>query len=159
MISPASAAIFCSLERVSRRMGSSGKRYISSILPIMASTAFTGSGFDSMKFACISSKNFLWSRRAVSQSLLSAARVISAISRGISFEATEITPVPPREITGRVMASSPEKTRKCSGTALQTSAICAILPLASFTPMIFGISASRASVPGSMLAPVRPGTL
>ena len=125
----------------------------------MASTALTGSGLDSVKFASISGRYFLCNRRAVCQSLFRAARVISAISRGISFEATEIIPAPPSEITGSVMASSPEKTRKCSGTALQISAICAMLPLASFTPMILGTSASRANVPGSMLAPVRPGTL
>src|SRR5882672_2909887 len=62
-------------------------------------------------------------RRAVSQSLPRAARVISAISRGISLDATEIIPTPPRAIRGRVTASSPANTAKCSGTALQTSAI------------------------------------
>src|SRR5437016_4324434 len=65
----------------------------------MASTALTGSGFDSRKLACISGRYFLCSRRAVSQSLFRAARVISAISRGISFEATEIIPAPPSERT------------------------------------------------------------
>ena len=51
-------------------------------------------------------------RRAVSQSLLSAARVISDISRGISFEATEIIPTPPSAISGKVTASSPDNTAK-----------------------------------------------
>jgi len=45
-INPASVAIFCSFERVSRRIGSKGRRYTSSILPIIANTAFTGSGLD-----------------------------------------------------------------------------------------------------------------
>ena len=68
-----------------------------------------------------------------------------AISCGISLDATETTPTPPSAITGSVTASSPEKTRNVSGTLLITSAICVMLPLASFTPMMFEISASRAS--------------
>jgi hypothetical protein len=97
--------------------------------------------------------------RAVAQSLLSAARVIVAISWGISFDATETMPTPPSAITGNVTASSPEKTRNVSGTELMASAICVMLPLASLTPTMFGISTSRASVAGSRFAPVRPGTL
>ena len=41
------------------------------------------------------------------------------ISSGISLETTEITPQPPRAISGRAMASSPERTRKSSGTRVQ----------------------------------------
>ena len=43
-------------------------------------------------------------------------------------------PTPPSPMTASVIASSPEKTRKSSGTAAHTSAICEMLPLASFTP-------------------------
>ena len=51
------------------------------------------------------------------------------------------------------------KPKSHSGTALQISAICVMLPLASLTPAIFGISASRATLPASIFAAVRPGTL
>src|SRR5581483_148350 len=156
---PTDAAIFSSLARFSGFIPHSGGREFSSMRPIMASTAFTGMGFDSMKLPSISGRYLRCKRRAVSHLLASAARVSAPISAGISLDATEITPVPPREITGSVMASSPEKTRKSPGTALNTSAIWLMLPLASFTATIFGISASRASVPGSRFAPVRPGTL
>ena len=127
--------------------------------PIMARTALTGMGLDSIKLACISGRYLRKSWRAVVQSLLSAARVISAISRGISFDATEIRPTPPSATTGSVRASSPERTEKCAGAALQISAICVRLPLASFTPAMFGTSERRATVPGSRFAPVRLGTL
>src|SRR5208337_1349232 len=88
-----------------------------------------------------------------------AARVISAISRGISLDATEMTPTPPSAITGRVTASSPDSTRKPSGTEFSASAICAMFPLASFTPAILATSLNLARVAGSRLAEVRPGTL
>src|SRR5579864_5399186 len=156
---PTSAAIFSNFDRVSGLTGSMGRRSTSSIRPIMASTAFTGMGFDSRKLACIRRRYWRWRRRALSQSLFKAAAVSCDISLGISFEQTEIMPTPPRAITGIVMASSPEKTRKLSGTWLKTSAICEMLPLASFTAMMLGILARRPSVAGSMLAAVRPTTL
>src|SRR5207302_327625 len=56
-------------------------------------------------------------------------------------------PTPPTATTGNVTASSPEKTRKVSGTAWQTSAICDMLPLASF------------NVPGRTGANIEPATL
>src|SRR5579859_3906323 len=68
----------------------------------MASTAFTGMGFDSMKLACISGRYWRRILRAFVQSFFSAAAVISDISFGISFEATETIPTPPREITGKL---------------------------------------------------------
>ena len=49
--------------------------------------------------------------------------------------------------------------RKSSGTCCITLAICEILPDASFTPTMFSICGSRASVAGSTLTPVRPCTL
>src|ERR1041385_3192197 len=115
----------------------------------MDNTAFTGKGLDSIKLACINGKYFRQILRALSQSLLSAARVIADISAGISFDATEITPTPPKAITGNVTASSPESTQKLSGTSPQISAIWLTLPLASFTPIILGISVKRTSVAGS----------
>ena len=84
------------------------------------------------------------------------ARVISAISRGISSDATEIMPTPPSAITGSVTASTPDSTVKVSGTMFSISAICVMLPLASFTPAIFGTLFSLARVAGSILAAVRP---
>ena len=62
-------------------------------------------------------------------------------------------------ITGSVIASSPLSTRKFSGTLRQTSQICRMFPEASLTATMFGIAASRTSVAGSTLQPVRPGTL
>ena len=48
---------------------------------------------------------------------------------------------------------------KSGGTTRHTSHICVMFPDASLTPTMFGIAASRASVAGSTLIPVRPGTL
>ncbi len=62
-------------------------------------------------------------------------------------------------ISGKVIASSPDRTMNSDGTRWQTSHICEMLPDASFTPTMFGTAASRAMVSGSMLTPVRPGTL
>ena len=62
-------------------------------------------------------------------------------------------------MSGTVSASSPDSTRKSAGTARTMSAICDMLPAASFTPTIVGIVASVASVDASTLQPVRPGTL
>ena len=97
--------------------------------------------------------------RAAAKSPRSAASTICTISAGISFDATEITPRPPTAISGSVIASSPESTMKSAGTAWQTSHIWLMLPDASLTPTMFGMAARRASVAGSMLQPVRPGTL
>jgi hypothetical protein len=97
--------------------------------------------------------------RAAAKSLRSAASTICTISCGISFDATEMMPCPPIAISGSVSPSSPESTRKSSGTARQISHICGTLPEASFTPAMFGICASRASVATSTFTPVRPGTL
>jgi hypothetical protein len=97
--------------------------------------------------------------RASCQSLRSAASTIRDISAGTSFPDTEMTPRPPIDITGSASASSPLSTMKSAGTRTQTSQICDMLPDASFTATMFGIAARRASVAGSTLQPVRPGTL
>jgi hypothetical protein len=91
--------------------------------------------------------------------LRSAASTIWTISRGISFDATEMMPRPPTAISGSVSASSPDSTRNSGGTALATSHICVMFPDASLTPTMFGTSAMRASVATSTFTPVRPGTL
>ena len=83
----------------------------------------------------------------------------STISAGTSFEATEMTPRPPSAISGNVNASSPDSTTKCLGTTRQISAICVMLPDASLTPTMFLSAERRNTVAGSMLQPVRPGTL
>ena len=97
--------------------------------------------------------------RAAAKSPRSAASTICDISRGTSFETTQMTPRAPIDIIGSVMASSPDNTMKSGGTARTYSHACCMLPDASLTPMMFGIAASRLSVFTSMLQPVRPGTL
>ena len=68
-------------------------------------------------------------------------------------------PLPPSPASAIAMASSPLSTSKPSGIVAQICAICAMFPLASFTPTMLSICASRSSVAGSMLTPVRPITL
>ncbi len=70
-----------------------------------------------------------------------------------------MTPWPPTDMTGSVMASSPDSTRNCGGSVRRTSQIWAMFPDASLTPMMFGISASLTSVAVSTFEPVRPATL
>src|SRR5664279_1343036 len=99
-------------------------------------------------------------RRALFQLFASASLTISAISAGISFEATDTSPAPPTEITGRAMGSSPQNTLKLLGTRLISSVIWLSTPLDSFAAWIVGTScASRAIVFGSRLQPVRLGML
>ena len=89
---------------------------------------------------------------------LSGSKVVDQVGDS-SFEATEMIPRAPIDIAGSVSASSPHSTRKSAGTAFTASQICVMLPEASLTPATCGIVASRASVAGSTLQPVRPGTL
>ena len=74
LINAASATIFCNFDRVSRRIGSKGRRYTSSILPIIASAAFTGNGLDSMKLPCINGRYLRCRARAALQSFLNQAQ-------------------------------------------------------------------------------------
>ena len=129
------------------------------LAPIIAIADFTGTGFASTKFTCISGRLRLWMARAPAKSPRSAASTIATISAGIWFDATEMTPCPPTAISGSVSASSPERTMNDSGTSLQMSTIWLMFPDASLTPMMFGSVARRASVDGSMFTPARPGTL
>ena len=97
--------------------------------------------------------------RAPAKSPASARSHKRAMSPGISFETTEITPSPPKAISGRVIESSPESTEKPSGTDWQIRPICPMSPDASLTATMLGMSASRASRSGLTLQHVRPGTL
>ncbi len=72
---------------------------------------------------------------------------------------TEITPLPPTAMRGRVKVSSPETTVIRSPQRLITSVICSREPLASLMPTIFPNSDRAATVSGSMFTPVRPGIL
>jgi hypothetical protein len=78
---------------------------------------------------------------------------------GTRWEATAITPVPPALMMGSVMLSSPESTANSAPQVATISWTCASEPLASFTPTMFGMRASRAIVSGSTFEPVRPGML
>src|SRR5262245_27720100 len=143
----------------SARGGHIGSRYTSSSSPIAAIAAFTGTGLDSTKFTCISEKILLCTVRAAAKSPRSAASTIATISPGISFATTDTMPRPPIDISGSVIASSPDSTMKLAGTPLTTSQICEMFPEASLTPTMFGISVRRSNVRVSMLVPVRPWML
>jgi hypothetical protein len=108
-------------------------------------------GFDSTKFTFMKLSSAVCSARAAAKSPASAALTIFAIRSGTTFDATEITPRPPTAISGRAIASSPDSTVKFDGTSRQTSHCCVMLPEASFTPTMFSMAASRASVRGSTL--------
>src|SRR5665811_1756415 len=84
---------------------SNGARSTSVSRPIIAIAALTGTGFGPpTKLAFIRGSQRSWIRRAVSQSPANAASHISAISPGISFEQTEMTPYPPSASIGSVHA-------------------------------------------------------
>ena len=65
-----------------------GRRHTGSSSPIRAIAAFTGIGFVSRKFTSISGKYLRWISRAPAKSPVSASRVSSVISSGISLETT-----------------------------------------------------------------------
>ena len=82
------------------------------------------------------------------------------MSAGAMFATTLITPWPPDASVGSVNMSSPARRAKSGGTpAAWISAIRTTFPLASFTPMIPGSFAQRATVSASMSTDVREGTL
>ena len=124
------------------RGGTIGSRNTSSHRPIAAIANFTGPGLDSTKLTCMIGSSLSCQWRAAAKSPRSAASTICTISAGTSFDATEMMPRPPIAISGSVSASSPDSTRKSSGTLRQISAICVTLPDASLTPTMFGIVAS-----------------
>ena len=83
----------------------------------------------------------------------------SWISRGITFDAVEITPFPPSAMIGSVSASSPERIARRSPQSRRMSDTWSIEPEDSLTPTIFLISHSRAKVSGAIFEAVRPGML
>ncbi len=93
----------------------SGRRQTGSSRPISAMAALAGPGFDSMKFISMSGRYCFCSSRARAKLLSRQAWMREVISAGISLATTEITPWPPRAMTGSAMASSPERTEKFSG--------------------------------------------
>src|ERR1700719_1840464 len=117
----------------------SGRRQTGWSRPISASGAFTEMGFDTTKFISMRERYRKCRRRASAKSPERADCTRRVISAGISLEATEIRPQPPREIRGSVKESSPERTRKSLGTRLRMAPIWEILPEASLMPTIFAI--------------------
>ena len=83
----------CGAQRGSRHTGSSS--------PMAAIAAFTGMGFDSMKFTSISGRYLRCRRRACSKLFCRQRRTSWVISAGISLEATEIRPFPPSAMMGK----------------------------------------------------------
>ena len=75
------------------------------------------------------------------------------------FDATDITPDAPIDISGTVISSQPLIIKKSSDMRDATRAAYEIFPLASFIPIIFSWFESSASVSVSTLHPVRDGTL
>jgi len=118
--------------------------------------AFTGMGLDSTKLMSIKERYWKWRRRASEKSPERADCTRRVISAGISLEATEIRPRPPREIRGSVKESSPERTRKSLENEIEDGAHLEMLPEASLMPTMFLIWERRRTVAGSMLTPVRP---
>ena len=153
------ASCFSILFRVSSRTGASGSLNVSPHFFMSESAHLAGAGLDSQKFISIRGRYFRWSRRASVQSPSRAARTRALMSRGISLETTEINPRPPSAMSASAVESSPEKTRKSSGSAVISRAILPKLPEASFRPTIRGISVRRRIVSTSRSEPVRPGTL
>ena len=128
--------------------------------PIIDRAALTGTGLGPpAKLARKSGSQRSWIRRAASQSPARAAEHSATISPGISFEATDTTPLPPIARTASVQLSSPARTPKSCGRSRQIKAIWSRLPEASLTATIRGCSARRRSVAGSTFVPVRDGTL
>src|SRR6267154_2034286 len=134
----------------------SGRRQTGWRRPISASADFTGMGLDSTKLMSIKARYWKWRRRASAKSPESADCTRRVISAGISLEATEIKPRPPREMRGSVKESSPERTRKSLETRLRMAPIWEMLPEASLMPTMFLIWERRRTVEGSILTPVRP---
>ena len=140
----------------------SGSRSSFAQKPSRLTAYLTGIGFVSMNRFFMSGKRRMWRSRASFIRPSSARRTMSDVSFGMTFDSTEIRPSPPEQTRWNAWSSLPESTAK-SGRTFRTprmsSSICAMLPDASFTATTFGISAHRITASGSMLTPVRPGTL
>ncbi len=128
-------------------------------MPISASAHLTGTGFGSINSFWCNGKTLLLSATAVAMSPAIAALHISAMARGATLAVTEILPAPPASIRAIAVGSSPEYTANDFGARRSRSRPRPMLPVASFTPTMFGICARRRMVSLLMSATVRPGTL
>ena len=88
------------------------------------------------------------------------ACTIRTISRGMIFDATEITPSAPTDINASVSPSSPERIVNFAGSAARSWLTRSTLPPASLIATMFRHSlASRATVSTPISTPHRPGML
>ena len=149
-----------SFARCSAERGKSGRRISSSTLPMSARAVFTGMGLVTENMEWCRAKSAWCCLRASARSPLSKAFHMEAMALGAMLEVTEMMPQPPSAQRGKAVKSSPERTQKSSGQAAMTSAPWIMLPVASLMPA--KLENSLASLPttgGSILQPVRPGTL
>src|SRR5690606_26024644 len=92
--------------------------------------------------------------------LCKAALVNCFISLGKALPATDINPCAPMDAIGRNIASSPDTNRKSAGLSLIILLYWSKSPHASLIPtMLLKCLAKRNVVSGSILLPVRRGTL
>src|SRR5688572_5256793 len=158
-ISPSSLSTTWSRSRFGAVSGVSGSRISGPIAPESWSAALTGIGLVSTNSAENSGSRRRWQRRAAARSAPRNERTSETISAGATFAVVEITPLAPIASIGSVSASSPDSTLKLSGQRSITSEICPRSPHDSLIPTTCSRSESRATVEGSMLLAVRPGTL
>src|SRR5829696_10057465 len=95
--------------------GASGSRTSGEQYPSSAAANFTGVGFVSTNIARQRSKSARWRERPLLKSPDRQAEVSADTASGAMFETTEITPLAPTPIIGRVSESSPETTTNASG--------------------------------------------
>lgn len=81
------------------------------------------------------------------------------VNLGYKLDKTDITPKAPKESVGIIWSSFPEYIVISSLQSCAILATCEIFPLASFIATILGILERARQVSGSMLTPVRLGTL
>src|SRR5215204_2127298 len=139
--------------------GASGSRTSGEQYPSSDAAAFTGVGFVSTNIARQRSKSAKWRERPLLKSPVRQADVSAETASGAMLETTEITPLAPTPIIGKVSESSPETTTNAAGASRTIWLAWSSDPLASLIPTIPGVSANRTTVSGSRLTPVRPGTL
>ena len=143
------------------RGGTIGSRNTSSHSPIAAIANFTGPGFDSMKLPSSNGSSRVVHRRARRRSRRAPPLRPSAPSRPGSRS------TPPRSSRARRSPSAAasahrrrDSTRKSSGTARQISAICChVARRFLHADDVRDRRRAARTVAGSMLQPVRPGTL
>ena len=124
-----------------------------------ASAALVGIGLLSANRSSMSGNSCSCSARARAQSSARTASHISAISRGLTFATTEITPRLPTEYSGNAVKSSPDRSVTRSPQWRTISVPRRMLADASLIATMLSRSASRATVSACMSHAVRPGTL